>query len=151
MRPHTDIALIHFQDDKHSLAELHSFLNDDSSHWKEDEYPNGDAVDRLSTSSSVRSSRAERRRSLPLRSSSASLASQYTITSPAPEQSEFQVRRRRVAKLSHFFGANYRDLLGEILASLEMGVKEDGGKGTLRPDEVQVRSSASPMSRAALT
>ena len=62
------------------------------------------------------------------------------ITTP-PEESAFQARRRRAAKLTQFFGVDYRDLMGEILDSLEKGLEEERGKGTLKPDEVQVRFS----------
>lgn len=84
------------------------------------------------------STHSERRRSLPHQSSLTSLASQYTITEGKVEASPFEVRRRRAAKLSHFFGVSYRDLFGEVLDSIELGVREDEVKGTLNPDEAQV-------------
>ena len=58
---------------------------------------------------------------------------------PSAEEVAFQARRRRAAKLTQFFGVHYRDLMGEILERLEKGLEEEGGRGTLRPDEVQVR------------
>ena len=61
-----------------------------------------------------------------------------TLDSAGAEPS-FQQRRRRAAKLTHFFGVDYRDLMGEILDSLEKGLEEERDKGTLKPDEVQVR------------
>ena len=71
-----------------------------------------------------------------------SLFSEYsisTVASPAPEENSFQARRRRAAKLTQFFGVDYRDLVNEVFDSLEKGLEEEGGRGTLRPDEVQVR------------
>jgi len=62
-----------------------------------------------------------------------SMTRRPTIADPT----EFQTRRRRAAKLSHFFGVNYRDLFGEVLQSLELGVEEEVSLGSLRPDEVQ--------------
>jgi len=32
---------------------------------------------------------------------------------------------------------NYRELMNEVLDSLEKGLEEESGKGTLKPDEVQ--------------
>lgn len=67
-----------------------------------------------------------------------SLASEFSIASPDPEETMFQTRRRRAAKLTQFFGVDYRELMSEILESLEKGLEEEGGRGTLKPDEVQV-------------
>ena len=74
-----------------------------------------------------------------------SLSSEFSISTVAthtPPQSEdpetFQNRRRRAAKLTQFFGVDYRDLMSEILDSIERGVEEEGGRGSLKPDEVQV-------------
>ena len=58
---------------------------------------------------------------------------------PTPMEPSFQQRRRRAAKLTNFFGVNYRDLMSEILESIEKGLEEERGKGTLKPDEVKVR------------
>lgn len=61
------------------------------------------------------------------------------IPPPPPEEgSTFQVRRRRAAKLTNFFGVNYRELMSEILESIEKGIEEESGRGTLKPDEIQV-------------
>ena len=124
------------QDDRESLAELHEYLNADhatalSEHRaREFEYRN--------ERSRKPTLREERRHSLPQQSSSTSLASQYTAADTKPEATTFTIRRRRAAKLSQFFGVSYRDLFGDVLESIEMGVREDGGRGTLMPDEVQV-------------
>lgn len=57
---------------------------------------------------------------------------------PEPDATGFQARRRRAAKLTQFFGVDYRELMTEILDSIERGLEEESGKGTLNPDEVQV-------------
>lgn len=49
-------------------------------------------------------SRAERRRSLPVRTSLSSLRSEYSAAAPAPETTAFEKRRRKAAKLTQFFG-----------------------------------------------
>ena len=116
------------QDDRESLVDLHDYLYKDDVQRRA-EVDRGASV-RTKSEASLRS---ERRRSLPLQPSLTSLASQATV-----DVTSFQARRRRAAKLSHFFGVSYKDLFGEILESLEMGVQEEGGKGSLNPDEVQV-------------
>ena len=91
--------------------------------------------------------KAERRRSMPTRTSMTSVSSEWTLLpSPPPEESSFQQRRRRAAKLTQFFGVNYRDLMNEILESIEKGLEEERGRGTLQPDEVQVRSRSLSLS-----
>jgi hypothetical protein len=55
-----------------------------------------------------------------------------------PEASDFQIRRRRAAKLTSFFGVDYRELIQDILESIEKGVEEERKRGTLRPEEVDV-------------
>ncbi|KAI0035118.1 hypothetical protein K488DRAFT_23451, partial [Vararia minispora EC-137] len=54
-----------------------------------------------------------------------------------PEMQSFQLRRRRAAKLTSFFGVDYRDLIGEIIESIEEDVQEAGRRGGLKPDEAQ--------------
>lgn len=123
------------RDDRESLAELHQYLNNPAvpTSQLEDETPN--AVDRrLSVSSSIKS---ERRRSLPARTSMISLASEYTISTPKAEITAFQLRRRRAAKLTQFFGVNYRELINDILDSIENGVQHEQQRGTLRAEEVE--------------
>jgi len=66
-----------------------------------------------------------------------SIASEYSITSPQPELSEFQIRRRRAAKLTQFFGVNYRELINDVLESLETGLEHERKRGTLRAEEVE--------------
>ncbi|KAI0094493.1 hypothetical protein BDY19DRAFT_23212 [Irpex rosettiformis] len=126
------------RDDKASLERLHDLIHGDSY----DHEPQlqtftrqDDPVDEPPTP------KAERRRSLPARASVTSLASEFSIAasiaSPDPEETMFQTRRRRAAKLTQFFGVDYRELMSEILESLEKGLEEEGGRGTLKPDEVQ--------------
>ncbi|KAG9016691.1 hypothetical protein FRB90_002483 [Tulasnella sp. 427] len=49
----------------------------------------------------------------------------------------FQQRRKRAAKLTQFFGTDYRSLFGEVLESIESGVKDDQTKGTLTEEEAK--------------
>jgi hypothetical protein len=90
---------------------------------------------RLSNASSVK---PERRRSLPARTSMTSVASEFSVTNSKPDVSDFQVRRRRAAKLTQFFGVNYRELINDVLESLETGLELERRRGTLRAEEVEV-------------
>ncbi|EIN14386.1 hypothetical protein PUNSTDRAFT_130019 [Punctularia strigosozonata HHB-11173 SS5] len=128
------------RDDRQSLAELHEYLHSDAiesfvqlAAQKYGQATANSNSDEISETSSVLS---QRRRSLPMSSSSdvATIAE-----SPVPGSS-FQVRRRRAAKLTHFFGVDYCELVGEILDSIEKGVEEERGRGSLRPEEAQVGS-----------
>ncbi|KAH9920190.1 uncharacterized protein BXZ73DRAFT_91933 [Epithele typhae] len=137
------------RDDKESLAELHDYITGT------DPYPVGSEYDfqfanispelfeEFSVSSPT-TSKADRRRSLPSRMSVASFSSDIgAMLLPTPMEGSFegkqtfQQRRRRAAKLGKFFGVDYKDLMNEILESIEKGVEEERGKGTLKPDEVQ--------------
>ena len=112
------------------MAELHSILTNDQS---------GTEVPITSTrDDDTKTVRSERRLSLPSRSSSLSLASQFSSSGPSPEMISFQARRRQAAKLTHFFGVDYRDLIGNILESIERYVEEESHRGSLRPEEIQV-------------
>ena len=51
----------------------------------------------------------------------------------------FEQKRRRAAKLTNFFGVNHRDIVDDILESLETGVAEERGMGTLDQDQADVR------------
>lgn len=112
------------------MAELHSILANDQS-GSEGSTATRDEDD-------AKTIRSERRRSLPSRSSTISLASQFSLGSPSPERTSFQARRRQAAKLTHFFGVDYRDLIGDILESIERYVEEESHRGTLHPNEMQV-------------
>ena len=117
------------------MAELHSILtNDQSSSDGSTPVPRDDDND----GDDARTIRSERRRSLPTRSSTVSLASQFSLGSPSPDRTSFQARRRRAAKLTHFFGVDYRELIGDILESIERYVQEESHRGNLHPEEIQV-------------
>lgn len=126
------------QDDRESLAELHRFLHGDVVESPTDDQPLL-ASHRLSTS--TYSHKSDRRRSLPTRTSMASISNDM-IPPHRPEASDFQIRRRRAAKLTSFFGVDYRELIQDILESIEKGVEEERKRGTLRPEEVEVSSIA---------
>ncbi|KIL01008.1 hypothetical protein PAXRUDRAFT_821016 [Paxillus rubicundulus Ve08.2h10] len=121
------------RDDRESLVELHRFLRGEVTETSpEEETPVH--VRRMSTASSLRS---ERRHSLPTKASSTSLSSEFTLSLES-KRSEFQLRRRRAAKLTHFFGVDYRELVHDVLESIEKGVEEERRRGTLQPEEVEV-------------
>ncbi|CAA7264761.1 unnamed protein product [Cyclocybe aegerita] len=114
---------------------------------------NTPATRRLSSASL----KSERRRSLPARTSLISLASlaslssitsdltttsieptsASTVSTPKADVSSFQLRRRRAAKLTQFFGVDYRELISDVLESIENGVQAERQRGTLREEEVQ--------------
>ncbi|PCH34118.1 hypothetical protein WOLCODRAFT_141980 [Wolfiporia cocos MD-104 SS10] len=139
------------RDDRQSLAELHDYLSSGAA--AEPSPPTSPGTATLSPPSSPPARRGERRRSLPSRTSIASISTLSTLSSvaslaspPLPARantdgddggSGFQQRRRRAAKLTQFFGVNYRDLMAEILESIERGLEEERGRGTLKPDEMQ--------------
>jgi predicted secreted protein len=116
-------------------VELHQYLNDTDVATKLEDEPPNSADRRMSVSSSIKS---ERRRSLPARTSMISLASEHTISTPKAEITSFQLRRRRAAKLTQFFGVNYRELINDVLDSIENGVQHEQESGTLRAEEVEV-------------
>lgn len=64
-----------------------------------------------------------------------SLSSEFHAS---PETLRFQIRRRKAAKLTNFFGVDYRELIQDILESIERGVGEELKQGTLLPQEVEV-------------
>ncbi|KDR85623.1 hypothetical protein GALMADRAFT_234605 [Galerina marginata CBS 339.88] len=129
------------RDDRESLAELHQYLNNPETipipiptPQPEEDIPS--AMDRrTSVASTIKS---ERRRSLPARTSMISLASsEFSVTTPKADVTTFQVRRRRAAKLTQFFGVNYRELITDVLESIENGVEHEHQRGTLRAEEVE--------------
>ena len=115
--------------DRESLMELFDYVNEGSS---EDEGQQAAAAPDAGTSTS------ERRRSLPPARASVSSVSSVMTSSPSLDPSStFGARRRRAAKLAHFFGVSYRDLFGDVLDSIEMGVRDEASKGSMKPDEVE--------------
>ncbi|CAL1694276.1 unnamed protein product [Somion occarium] len=125
------------RDDKESLVDLHDYLHGSTSSQPLQTFSRQDGPNPV-TSPSIK---AERRRSLPSRTSMTSISSEFSLMSitptPSPEISDFQARRRRAAKLTQFFGVDYRELMSEILESIEKGLEEESGRGNLEPDEVQ--------------
>lgn len=119
------------RDDRASLAELHRFLHGDLVDSPVEEQP---LLESHRISGSSCSHKPERRLSLPARTS---IASSITSDMSMPSPSDFQLRRRRAAKLTHFFGVDYRELIHDILESIEKGVEEERKRGTLRPEEVE--------------
>jgi hypothetical protein len=79
-----------------------------------------------------------RRRSLPVLSSRISLDSEYSVTTSETNDTGFQERRRKAAKLTQFFGVDYRELINDVLQSIEHGVKNEHKSGTLRAEEAEV-------------
>ncbi|KAG8219452.1 hypothetical protein J3R82DRAFT_379 [Butyriboletus roseoflavus] len=118
------------RDDRKSLVELHRFL-----HGEVDESSSEEGAPlnprRTSNASTFRS---ERRYSLPSNASMTSLSSEFHTSA----ESWFQIRRRKAAKLTNFFGVDYRELIHDILESIEKGVEEERKQGTLRPQEVEL-------------
>ncbi|KAF7347449.1 hypothetical protein MVEN_01500900 [Mycena venus] len=148
------------RNDKESLAELHQYLNDTSA----DE----PLVSPLEFGARPPLTKVERRRSLPARTSLASLASiasassslaslasigsttTGTIKSSSPASTpdgtttEFQQRRRRAAKLTQFFGVDYRDLIEDVLESIEHGLDAERSRG-----DIESRGGGGPFAEAA--
>lgn len=123
------------QDDKESLAELHQYLNNADVPASPPLQGFTPARDR---SASIASIKSERRRSLPARTSILSLSSEYSLSSLKPEVTDFQLRRRRAAKLTAFFGVSYRDVIRDVLESIENGLEHERKRGTINPDEADV-------------
>jgi hypothetical protein len=122
------------QADRESLAELHNYLH------------NGDSLTTPTLQEFSRvaplpaSIKSERRRSLPAWTPSLlSLSSIHTIASITPhEATDFELRRRRAAKLTQFFGVDYRTMIKDVLESIEKGVEEEQKGGALNIVEAEV-------------
>lgn len=78
--------------------------------------------------------KSDRRLSLP----SSILSVSTADSSTRPEANDFQLRRRRAAKLTQFFGVDYKSVMQEVLESIEKGVEDERQSGTLQPDEAEV-------------
>ena len=72
------------------------------------------------------------------RASQTSLNSE-DIPSARPDVNSFQQRRKKAAKLTQFFGVGYRELIDNVLESIENGMQVDQRDGMLRAEEVEVR------------
>ncbi|KIY65978.1 hypothetical protein CYLTODRAFT_399541 [Cylindrobasidium torrendii FP15055 ss-10] len=116
------------RDDRESLAELHEYLTTPST-------PSTVMDDKRSSIMS------ERRRSLPVRTSTTSLHSQYSLAeslaSPKPDITEFELRRRKAAKLTAFFGVDYNDVIKDVLESIETGLEHERKRGTINFEEAE--------------
>jgi len=117
------------RDDRNSLFELHQYLNAGEVPPTQIEMSPTATGRRISNASSIKSAR---RRSLPERTS---FDSEYSVVTP--EIDTFQERRRKAAKLTQFFGVDYRELIRDILQSIENGVEHDHILGTLCAEEVE--------------
>lgn len=135
------------QDDRKSLVELHKYL-----HAEEAESPT-DEVELLVDPHSPTSLRSDRRLSLPSSILSISTADiTWANTEAKPEANDFQLRRRRAAKLAQFFGVDYRSVMQEVLESIEKGVEDERQSGALQPEEAEVCSpSVTPCHRVLTT
>ncbi|KAF8640548.1 hypothetical protein AX17_000210 [Amanita inopinata Kibby_2008] len=124
------------RDDRESLAELHHYLN---SHEHSPSSPESDfspqPKDRRLSASSTKSSR---RRSLPAQPSMLSISSEFSVGPSKPDLTDFQLRRRRAAKLTHFFGVDYRELINDVLESIESGLEHEQKRGAIEAEEVEV-------------
>jgi hypothetical protein len=133
------------QDDKASLELIHDILhaNNDSDDKAARKVDDGDCdpsePDIPATSAPAATSPNEQRLSVPPCPSITSLHSEYSVTTPPPEISTFEQKRRRAAKLTNFFGVSHRDIISDILESIESGVAEERGKGTLNQAQADVR------------
>jgi len=115
------------RDDRASLVELHQYLQGEGL---------SSPLLEFAWAPSSTSIKSERRRSLPSSIISVSTAD-YSLPTPKPEPTDFQLRRRRAAKLTQFFGVDYKQIIHDILESIEKGVEEDRKKGTLQPEEAE--------------
>ncbi|KAK7465320.1 hypothetical protein VKT23_005299 [Stygiomarasmius scandens] len=59
------------------------------------------------------------------------------LHSPTASVHTFQQRRRRAAKLTQFFGVNYRELIRDVLESIENGLERERRRGTMQEEEVE--------------
>ena len=142
----SQLTVLSSQDDKDSIKLLHNILHADGEDDGGNRGVDNDGYDSSEpdippTSAPTVTTRDERRRSLPLCPSIASLRSEYSITSPPPEISTFEQKRRRAAKLTNFFGVSHHHIMDDILESIESGVAEERGRGTLNQAQADVRSS----------
>ncbi|KAL0066599.1 hypothetical protein AAF712_006403 [Marasmius tenuissimus] len=60
-----------------------------------------------------------------------------TIRNVDDQDLDFQMRRKKAAKLTQFFGVNYRDLIRDVLDSIESGLEMETKKGTVSKEEAE--------------
>jgi hypothetical protein len=121
------------RDDRASLVELHQYLQGEIPDPPFQEFGQTAAHSGFA----LESLNIGRRRSLPSPALSTSIAESNTSTIK-PEPTDFQLRRRRAAKLTQFFGVDYKQIIHDVLESIEKGVEEERKRGTLQPEEVEV-------------
>ncbi|KAG8784289.1 hypothetical protein FRC15_003534 [Serendipita sp. 397] len=128
------------QDDRQSLNELHAVLDSEE---EEEGHVNLDhsSLPHGNSDRHRRSPPTEREhKTLQPRISLASIntvATDSTYGTLTPKPMDFQARRKRAAKLTHFFGATYRDLFGEVLDRIERGMLEEAAMGAMSEEEVK--------------
>ncbi|KAF7969851.1 hypothetical protein HWV62_25852 [Athelia sp. TMB] len=120
--------------DRASLVDLHQYLQGDEAECPTPPKEVTLLVDTLPSPTSLRS---DRRRSLPSSIMSVSTADFIGNRSTKPEANDFQVRRRRAAKLAQFFGVDYKAVMQEVLDSIERGVEDERQSGALQPEEAE--------------
>jgi len=129
-----------------SLAELHQVLSCNIStpvcpSQSDDEDGATTPMRRDDPSVATLSIKSERLRSFPAKASQTSLNSGASVAIPSPklDAGSFQQRRKKAAKLTQFFGVDYRELIDNVLESIENGMQVDQRDGMLRAEEVEVR------------
>ena len=126
------------------MNELHAVLDSDNDEEADIETvdPNSFFAPRSSTTHNALDLTSDKRQqTLEPRASLSSIntvATNSTFLTLTPEPMAFQARRRRAAKLTHFFGATYRDLFGEVLNRIERGMLEEARHGEMSQDEMKV-------------
>jgi len=130
------------RDDCESLVELHHYLNGDGDEYDPDAVLLDDDFTprprKLSDSSTKTEVERDRRHSFPASlSGGASILSIESTATRVPEDADFQVRRRRAAKLTQFFGVHYRELINDVLDNLENGLENESKRGTLLQSEME--------------
>jgi hypothetical protein len=132
----------HYQHSLHSLNDIID-RGDRASLMELRQYMQGEVPDPLLQNLADHSDfvsgsiKSERRRSLPSPVLSMSTVESSLPTSK-PETADFQLRRRRAAKLTQFFGVDYNQIIRDVLESIEKGVEEERKRGALQPKEVEV-------------
>jgi len=138
--------LMILKDDAASLAELHQVLTCNVSTpvcppQSDEEDGATTPMRRDDPSVATLSIKPERRHSFSAKTSPSSLNSEDSVAIPSarPGAGSFQQRRKKAAKLTQFFGVGYRELIDNMLESIENGMQVDQRDGMLRTEEVEVR------------
>ncbi|KIL71613.1 hypothetical protein M378DRAFT_6328 [Amanita muscaria Koide BX008] len=121
------------KDDRASLAELHQYLTSDEHSPTSPLFQISPTRERRSSVTS--SIKSDRRHSLP--ASMTSISPELSLTMSRPDLTDFQLRRRRAAKLTNFFGVDYRVLIQDVLESIESGLEHERKRGTLAAEEAE--------------